>query len=85
MLGVHQMNLAWPPGNDITEVAQDALSGSAPKTGFATAWARAMREVPAALNDPGSRQIFESRDAFRSIRQILSRARHDKALLGQLV
>jgi hypothetical protein len=44
-----------------------------------------MGEVARALNDLGFGQIFGSRDAFRRIRQILSRARHDKALLGQLV
>ena len=44
-----------------------------------------MAEVAAAMNDFGFRQIFGSRDAFRSIRQILSWARHSNALLGQLV
>jgi hypothetical protein len=44
-----------------------------------------MRKVAGAMKDLGFGQIFRSREAFRGIRQIMSRARHDKALLGQLV
>jgi hypothetical protein len=85
MLRVDQMNLARPPSHDVADVVQDALSGSAAKTGFAATGTRSMREVPAAMNDFGFGQIFGSRDAFRGIRQISSGARHGKALLGQSV
>jgi hypothetical protein len=84
MLRVHEVNSARPPGNQIAHVMEDASGCSAAKTGLATTRTRAMGEVAGAMNDLGFGQIFGSRDAFRGIRQLLSRARHDEALLSQL-
>jgi len=85
MLRVNKVNITRPPSNQIADVMKDASGCSAAKTGLATTWARAMGEVAAAMNDLGVGQIFGSRDARGGIRQILSRARHDKDLLGPLV
>jgi hypothetical protein len=85
VLRVNEVNIARPPGNQIAHVVQDASGCSAAETGLVATRTRAMREIPCAMNDLGFGQIFGSRDAFRGIRRILSRARHDKALLGQLV
>jgi hypothetical protein len=82
MLRVNEVNIARPPGKQIADVMKDAPGCSAAKTGLATTRTRAMGEVAAAMNDLGFGQIFGSRDAFGGIRQILSRAGHDKALLG---
>jgi hypothetical protein len=83
MLGVDKVNVAWPTGNQVTNIVQNSFSGSAAETGSATKGTKAMREVPRAANDFGFGKIFRSRDAFRGIGQILSRSRHGKALLGQ--
>jgi hypothetical protein len=85
MLRVTKVDVAWPTGNQVAHVVEDASGCAAAKTGLATTRTRAMGEVAGAMNDLGFGQIFGSRDACRGIRQILSRARHDKALLGQLV
>jgi hypothetical protein len=85
VLRINQVNITWPPGNPIADVMENASGCSAAKTGFTTMRTRAMGEVAAAMNDLGFGQIFGSCDAFGGIRQILSRTRHDKALLGQLV
>jgi len=85
MLRVNEVNVARPPGNQVAHIMQDASGGSATETGFVTTRTRAMREVASAMNDLGFGQILRSRDTFRGIGHISSRAGHDKALLGQLV
>jgi hypothetical protein len=85
MLGVNEVDVAWPTGNQIADVVQNPTAGSAPETRFVTTRTGTMGEIPAAMNNPGFGQIFGSRNAFRDIRQILSGAKHSKALLGQLV
>jgi len=83
MLGVNDVDVARPPGNQVSHVVKDSLARTVAETRLATERARPMREVVAALNDLGFGQIFGSRDALRDIRQILSGARHSKALLGR--
>jgi len=85
MLGIHEVNVARAPGNQISHVVKDSFASTAAETRLATGGTMPMAEVAAAMNDFGFRQIFGSRDTFRSIRQILSWARHSNALLGQLV
>jgi esterase/lipase superfamily enzyme len=85
MLRVDEVNVARTPRNQVAHVVKDTSACSAAETGFVTTRTGAMREVASAMNDLGFGQIFGSRDAFRGIRQILSRARHGNALLGQLV
>jgi hypothetical protein len=85
MLRVNEVDVARPTCNQIPNVVKNASPGSAAETRFVTTRTRAMGEVSAAINDLRFGQIFGSCDAFRDIRQILSGARHDKALLGQLV
>jgi hypothetical protein len=85
MLGVNEVDVARSTGNQVPNVVKNASARSAAETRFVTTRTRTMGEVSAAVNDLGFGQIFRARDAFRDIRQIQSRARHGKALLGQLV
>jgi hypothetical protein len=85
MLRVYEVNIVRPTRNQVAHVVQDASACSAAETRLVATRTGAMREVPGAMNDLGLGQIFGSRDAFRGIGQILSGARHSKALLGQLV
>jgi hypothetical protein len=85
MLRVNQVDVARPTGNQIPNVMKDSFSGAVAKARSIATGARSMREVAATFNNLGSGQIFGSRNAFRDVRQILSGARHSKALLGQLV
>jgi hypothetical protein len=84
MLGVDDMDVAWPTHHQVANVMQDPLARSAAKTGSATKGTRAMGEIPGATDDLGCGQIFGSSNAFRGIRQILPWSRHGKALLGQV-
>jgi hypothetical protein len=84
MLGVDDVDVAWPTGDQVANIVQDSFACSTAETGFTTKGTRAMREVSRAANDLSFGQIFGSRDTFGDVGQILSGARHSKSLLGRL-
>jgi hypothetical protein len=85
MLRVNELNVARSSRNQIAHVMQDPPAGSTAETRFVTTRTGTMSEVPATVNDLGFGQIFGARNALRDIRQVLSGARHSKALLGLLI
>ena len=65
MLGVNDVNVARPTGNQVSHVVKDSFASTVAETGLATEGTRPVREVAAAMNDLGLGQIFGSRDPLR--------------------
>ena len=84
VLRILQMNVAGTADNEVANVMQDARVHGLPKTRLATMWTRAVCEVAAPPNDLRWRQLSGISDALGGVRQILSRARHGNALVGQV-
>ena len=51
MLGVNEVNVTGPTGNQIPDVMQDAGEHTVPKTGLITEWTRTLSEIATAPND----------------------------------
>jgi hypothetical protein len=67
MLGVNEMDVVRPTRNQIAQVMQGPLAGSAAEAGFAATRTGTMREVPAAIDNLGLGEVFDASDAFRGI------------------
>src|SRR5271166_4300882 len=83
MLGINQVNVFRPSGHQVAHVMQDACARVMAVASFSASRTTIMFEVPTASNDSRFGQILGANDALGSVRQILSRSRHGKALLGQ--
>src|SRR5262245_25241432 len=83
VLRVEEVDVAGPPGDQITDVMQHAGKLCVSITAFATARTGALLEVAGAPHDLGGGQRFRARDALRGVRQVFPGTRHGDALLGQ--
>jgi hypothetical protein len=82
MNGVGKMNITRAIRDQVSHVMQHPLCAAMPIGTMAALWTRLSPAVAATFDDLRLGQIFDARDAFRGIRQVLSRSWHDKALLG---
>jgi hypothetical protein len=64
MLGIHKVNVARAPGNQVSHVVMDSCASTAAETRLATGRPMPMAEFAAAMNDFGFRQIFGSLALF---------------------
>jgi hypothetical protein len=85
MLRVDDVDIARATSNQVSHVMQNAFACTVAEAGLVADRTTATPEVPAPAHDLGFGQILGTSDAFRWVRQILSGARHSKALLGHVV
>jgi hypothetical protein len=67
VLRIIEMDVAGSSANQVAQIMQDARVHGLPKGTFATAWTRAVCEIPAAPNDLRLWQFFWVRDAFGGV------------------
>jgi hypothetical protein len=82
MDGIGKMDVAWTPRNQVSHVMQYPLRLAMPIGAMSAVWTRLTSEIPATFDDLRFGQILRPFDAFRDIRQVLSRSWHGIALLG---
>jgi hypothetical protein len=79
VLRVGEVNIAGSSGNEISQLMERALVRAASATLAATRTGSALVDATAS-HDLGLGQIFHPRDAFRSIRYVLTWSRHEYVL-----
>jgi len=76
------MDVVRTARDQVPHVVQHPLRAAMSIGTMVTMGTRLTSEISATFDDLRCGQILGSRDAFRGIRQVLSRSWHDKALLG---
>ena len=79
---VGKMNIVRAARDQVSQVMQHPLCAAMPIGTMAALWTRLSPIVATTFDDLRFGQIIDARDAFRGIRQVLSRPWHDKPLLG---
>src|SRR3990172_395615 len=76
VLRVREENIARPFPDQIAEIMQRPLDSAIAIATATALWAQSSGIIATALDSQGFRQVFNTRDSFRTIRSILSRSRH---------
>jgi hypothetical protein len=82
MDGVRKMDVVRTARDQISHVMQHPRRSTMPIGTVFAVWTRLPSKIAAAFDDLRFWQILRASDAFRGIRQVLSRSWHDAALLG---